>query len=89
MATPVNNIIHIPRPEKTAYNPDRPLSKNTLIKHQVQHFAEADRNLPPEFQTGIDIATITTEGQAAQYIGRVTKAIHDSGGRHQQVRKAT
>jgi hypothetical protein len=89
MATPVSNIIHLPKPGKDAYNPNRPLSKNTLIKSQVEHFHEADLNLPPELRTGIDISTVTTEGEAAKYIRRVTKAIHEGGGRQQKVRKAT
>jgi hypothetical protein len=88
MATP-NNFIHLPKPSKDAYNPNRPLSKNALIKSQVEHFYEADQNLPLELQTGIDIATVTTEGEAAKYIRRVTQAIHQGGGRKEKVRKAT
>jgi hypothetical protein len=88
MATP-SNIIHLPKPSKDAYNPNRPLSKNALIKSQVEHFYEADQNLPPELRTGIDIATVTTEGEAAKYIRRVTHAIHEGGGRQEKIRKAT
>ena len=64
MATPAN-IIPVPKPSRAAYNPNRPLSRNTLVQAQVRHFAEADKNLPPELQTGMDIASIITEGEAS------------------------
>jgi hypothetical protein len=87
MATP-HSIVRVPRPNRSAYNPNRPLYKNLLIKSQVEHFYEADRNLPPEWQTGVDISTITTEGEAAAYIRKVTEAIHKTGGRADRVRRA-
>lgn len=87
MASPAN-IVPIPKPSRNAYNPDRPLSRNTLVQAQVKHFEEADRNLPPELQTGVDINSITTEGQAASYIRKVTEAIHKSGGRAGKVQRA-
>jgi hypothetical protein len=79
MATPAQ-IIAVPKPSRSAYNPNRPLRSNALVAAQVKHFAEADKNLPPEFQTGVDPATVTTEGEAAAYIRKVTEAIHKSGG---------
>ena len=87
MATPAN-IVRVPKPNRNAYNPNRPLYKNLLIKSQLEHFHEADTQLPPEWQTGVDIGTITTEGQAAAYIRKVTEAIHKSGGRADKVRRA-
>jgi hypothetical protein len=75
------NFIQVPRPSRTAYNPNRPLEKNTLIQSQVLHFQEAEKNLPESLRTGFDLAKIATEGQAADYIRKVTRAIHDSGGR--------
>ncbi len=87
MATP-HNVIRVPKPSRSAYNPNRPLEKNTLIKHQVQHFHKADLELPPEWQTKIDISTVTTEGEASVYIRKVTEAIHKSGGRTERVRRA-
>jgi hypothetical protein len=87
MATPAN-IIPVPKPSHRAYNPDRPLSGNTLVQAQVMHFQEADKQLPPELQTGVEIKSITTEGQAADYIRKVTEAIHKSGGRTGKVQSA-
>jgi hypothetical protein len=79
MATPAPIVI-VPKPNRGAYNPNRPLRSNALVAAQVQHFAEADKNLPPEFQTRVDPASIQTEGEAAAYVRKVTEAIHKSGG---------
>ena len=77
----MDNMIQVPKPSRAAYNPKRPLEKNTLIQSQVKHFAEAESKLPENLRTGIDSAKIATEGQAAEYIRKVTRAIHESGGR--------
>jgi hypothetical protein len=82
-------IVWIPKGRRTAYDPERPLEKNALIQSQVQHFHEAERYLPSELRTGIDIATIRTEGAAANYVAAVTNAIHKQGGRpRSQVKRA-
>jgi hypothetical protein len=74
------NFIQVPKPPRTAYNPNRPLEKNTLIQAQVQHFREAEMRLPENLRSGVDIKAITTEGQAADYLRKVTRAIHEGGG---------
>jgi hypothetical protein len=80
----MSNVIPVPKPSRTAFNPHRPLEKNLLIHAQVKHFQEAEAQLPGHLQTGVDLAAIRTEGQAAHYIRRVTRAIHQSGGRPAQ-----
>jgi hypothetical protein len=77
----VSNVIKVPKPGKTAYNPDRPLEKNLLIHAQVRHFKEAEAQLLPHHQTGVDVDSIKTEGQASHYIRKVTRALHDSAAR--------
>lgn len=79
-----SNVIKVPRPARTAFNPSRSLEKNQLIAAQVEHFQEAEAQLPAHLRTGIDPATIRTEGQASEYIRKVTRAIHQSGGRPPQ-----
>jgi hypothetical protein len=74
MATP-SNVIHVPRPPSSSYNPNRPLAKNTLILSQVKHFREVEKALPLDKQTGIDLESITTEGKAAEYIRALTTAL--------------
>jgi hypothetical protein len=61
---------------KAAMNPDRPV--NALLKAQVRHLHEAERNLPLQHRTDIYINAIKTEGEAAEYIRQVTNAIHDA-----------
>ena len=75
------NVIKLEKPDRAAYNPNRPLEKNQLIQAQFEHFQHVEAKLPAELRTGIDVAGIKTEGQASDYIRRVTRAIHDSGGR--------
>jgi hypothetical protein len=70
-------LIHVPRPDvKSAMNPNRPV--NALLKAQVQHLHAAERNLPFRRRTEIYINAIKTEGEAAEYIRRVTEAIHEA-----------
>jgi hypothetical protein len=77
-------LIKVPKPAHTAYDPQRPLEKNQLIHAQVRHFKEAETQLPEHLQTGVDVTTIKTEGEASNYIRKVTKALHESGGRPAQ-----
>ncbi len=70
-------LIHVPRPDaRSAMNPDRPV--NALLKAQIQHLAGAERNLPLRHRTDIYTNAIKTEGEAAEYIRRVTEAIHEA-----------
>jgi len=52
------------------FNSDRPASDNLLA--QVAQLREAEQRLEPDQQSGTDIRTIKTEGQAADYIRAVT-----------------
>jgi hypothetical protein len=70
-------IIDVPEVEKEAYNPDRNISG--LIQMQLIQLSAAERMLPPKQRTGINIATLHTEGQAADYIGKVTALLHRAG----------
>ena len=70
------NVIKIPRPKPTSYNPNRPLVKNTLLLHQVKHFLEAEKKLPPEQRTGTKLEDVQTEADAAKYVSKVTAIFH-------------
>jgi hypothetical protein len=67
-------VIHVPRPPKSAHDPSRPA--NTLLKAQIEHLQEAEWKLPIENQSNIYVNAIQTEGEAAEYIQKVTEAIH-------------
>jgi|SRR4051812_36980725 hypothetical protein len=68
--------IRVPRPTKSAHNPDRPLS--SLLQTQIQHLHDAERNLPLRYRSDMYIKAIQTEGEAAVYIRHVTEAIHQA-----------
>ena len=67
-------LIHVPKPPKSAYNPDRPVS--SLLKMQVEHLHQAAGRLPLRYRSDTYINAIKTEGEAASYIRDVTVAIH-------------
>ena len=70
-------LIHVPRPNvKTSMNPNRPVSG--LLKAQIQHLHDAERNLPLRHRSDIYVNAIKTEGEAAEYIRHVTEAIHEA-----------
>ena len=71
-------VIDVPAVEKEAYNPDRPISG--LIQMQLIHLSTAEQMLPANVRrTGINISTLHTEGEAAEYIQKVTKLLHRAG----------
>lgn len=75
MAT-TSNVVTVPKPNAKSFNKHRLLEKNALIKNQVLHFREIEKTLPPEQQSGMNFDDIKTEGQAAEYIAKLTKFLH-------------
>ena len=75
MATP-SNVVKVPKPNPKSFDKHRLLEKNTLIKNQVLHFREIEKTLPPEQQSGMKFEDIKTEGQAAEYIAKLTTFLH-------------
>jgi hypothetical protein len=67
-------LIHVPKPSKSAMNPDRKASD--LLITQIQHLQHAERRLPLRYRSEIYTHAIRTEGEAAEYIRQVTEAIH-------------
>jgi hypothetical protein len=66
-------VIHVPRPSKKAMDPER--AANALLVAQVSHLQHAERRLPLRYRSKIYTHAIQTEGEAAEYIREVTKAI--------------
>ena len=69
-------LIHVPRPPKSAYDPNRPVS--ALLKAQIDYLHHAARRLPLHYRSEIYVNAIKTEGEAARYIREVTQAIQDA-----------
>ena len=74
-----NNLVEVPQPAPGSYNPNRPLSKNTLLLHQVRHFQLLEQTLPKNRRSGHDHQTIVTEGDAAEYLRKMTARLHPQG----------
>lgn len=79
-------LIHVPRPPKSAYDPDRPVS--SLLKSQMEHLHEAERKLPLRYRSEIYINAIKTEGEAARYIREITEKIHEAHEEAERARRA-
>lgn len=71
-------VIKVPRPPQSAVDKDRPMS--ALLRSQIEHLQEAEFRLPAKHQTNIYINAVKTEGEAADYIRRVTEAVHKAHG---------
>jgi len=69
-------LITVPKPPKSAYNPDRPAT--SLLKAQVEHMREAESKLPIKYRSDFYAKAVQTEGEAAEYIRDVTEAIHEA-----------
>jgi len=79
-------LIHVPKPPKNAYNPDRPMG--SLLKSQIDHLREAESKLPLRYRSEVYVKAVRTEGEAAAYIREVTEAIHQAHEEAQRRRRA-
>lgn len=66
--------IRVPKPQPGSMNKDRKISD--LLKFQMRHIQEAERQFAHHHRSGINIEAIKTEGEAAEYIRRVTGRLH-------------
>ena len=69
-------LISVPKPPKSAYNPNRPVT--SLLKSHVEHMREAESKLPLKYRSDFYAKAVRTEGEAAEYIRDVTEAIHEA-----------
>ena|SRR5215831_740034 len=67
--------IPVPRP-KSSINPQRAM--NTLLQAQVHHLRQAEQHLPTKYRSEVYTHAVYTEGEAAEYIRKVTEAIHQA-----------
>lgn len=80
-------LISVPKPPKSAYNPDRPVG--SLLKSQVDHLRQAESKLPLRYRSDVYVNAIRTEAEAAQYIRDVTEAIHEAHAEAARKRRAS
>ena len=70
-------VIKVPKPAQGSFNKNRPVS--ALLRNQILHLQEVERKFPPSRHSGIYINEIKTEGEAADYIKKVTARLHPEG----------
>ena len=80
-------VIQVPKPARSSYNPGRLLDKNLLLKSQVEHFHHVNMQLPDQHRTDRKPEDIRTEGEASEFIRAVTARLHAMHGK--KVKKAT
>lgn len=73
---PSLNHVRVPKPSPDSFNKNRPVSKNALLENQVKHFHELETRLLEQLQNGIRFEDVRTEGDAAEYIRRMTAILH-------------
>ena len=71
-----SDVIHVPKPARASFNPGRLVAKNTLITNQIEHFHKLELQLPPEQRTDVDFEKIETEGEASEYVRKMTAILH-------------
>ena len=67
------NVVHVPRPAPSSLNKHRPLS--SLLKNQIEHFQKLESEFPAQERTVASTASIRTEGEAADYIKKITSKL--------------
>ena len=74
-------VVEVPKPADGSHNKHRALPR--LLSTQLVQFRELEMSLPEQHRTGIDVGSLETEGQAAEYIKAMTAKLHNpkSGGR--------
>ena len=68
-AAKASNVIHVPKPSKKSYNPNRLLEGNALLRNQVEHFKHLELKMPAKKRTGMDHETIKTEAHSQENRG--------------------
>jgi hypothetical protein len=73
---PQTNRVRVPKSAEGAFNRNRPIGKNSLLANQVKHLHELESTLRKQLETGIRFEDVRTEGDAADYIRRMTAIFH-------------
>ena len=78
-------VILVPKP---AGKPNKARKINTLLEHQVRRLWEIEQRHIPLHQTGLPVDPQNmTEGEAAEYIRRMTAKLHELGPKPKRTRK--
>jgi len=73
-----SNVIIVPKPSPSSYDPNRPLDRNSLLVNQVRHFQHLEKQWAEQHgHTCCDITQVRTEGEAAEYLRKMTELVHE------------
>lgn len=67
-------VVKVPRPHKPRHEPGRPITD--LVRNQLLHLSVAQRSLPKQHHAPMDVYSIETDAQAAEYIRHITSKLH-------------
>jgi hypothetical protein len=73
------NVVVVPKPSAAAYNPDRMLARNSLLMNQVRQFQHVEQQRAKGTRSSHDATKVETEGQAAEYVKKMTALMHERG----------
>lgn len=73
---PESNRVRVPKPSPASFNRQRPVEKNVLLQNQVKHLHELEESILRQLRTGIRFEDVRTEGDAAEYIRKITAVLH-------------
>src|ERR1039458_6230887 len=77
-------VIAVPKP---AGKPNKSRPINNLLQYQVQRFREIEQRHIPAHRTGLAVdPSKMTEGEAAEYIKRMTAKLHELGAKPKKTR---
>ena len=71
-----DNHVHVPKPSPSSFNRQRLVTKNTLLENQIKHFHALEQSMLQQLQIGCRFEDVRTEGEAAEYIRRITAILH-------------
>jgi hypothetical protein len=73
-----SNVVVVPKPSAKAYNPERVLDRRSLLLNQVRQFQHVEQGLPAAERVGLE-GPVETEGQAAEYLRKMTERMQERG----------
>lgn len=71
-----NIQIAVPRASRKSFKPKRLLKENTLLRNQIKHFYQLEKDIRAKLRAGIQYRDVKTEADAAAYIGKLTGILH-------------
>jgi hypothetical protein len=72
-------VVKVQRPHAKRFEPDRPITD--LVRNQLMHLSLAQRHLDKKHHHPVDVYSIKTDAEAAEFIRHVTARLHARKGK--------